>query len=92
MVCKNCRTTNSGNGYLYCILCEINMSDLLAKEFDFGDDEEEIIARSQIYGARTTASVRINPETGKIGGWESLFELLDMDNDFLAIDLEDADN
>jgi len=65
--------------------------DHLADEFDFGDDEERIISKSRIYGARTTASVKINPNTGKIGGWESLFELLKMDNDFLAIDLEDAD-
>jgi hypothetical protein len=60
-------------------------------EFDFGEDEETIIAKSKIYNARTTASVRIDKNTGKIGGWENFFELLDMDNDFLAIDLEDAD-
>jgi hypothetical protein len=55
------------------------------------EDGEDVVAKSRIYGARTTASVKINPNTGKIGGWESLFELLEMDNDFLSIDLEDAD-
>jgi hypothetical protein len=60
-------------------------------EFDFGEDEQTVIAKSKIYNARTTASVRINKDTGKIGGWESLFELLEMDNDFLAINMEDAD-
>jgi len=72
------------------MLCELAMSDALAMEFDFGEDED-LIAKSKIYGARTTASVRIDPNTGKIAGWESLFELLDMDNEYLAIDLEDAD-
>ena len=73
------------------MLCEISINSDSANGFDLCDDNIEDIKKSQIYGARTTASVKINPNTGKIGGWESLFELLDMDNDFLAIDLEDAD-
>ena len=73
------------------MLCEMAMTDSIDHEFDFGEDEQEIIARSKIYGARTTASVKIDPNTGKIGGWDSLFELLDMDNEYLAINLEDAD-
>lgn len=67
------------------------MGDNLANEFDFGEDEAAIIAKSKIFGARTTASVKINTATGKIGGWESLFELLEMDKEYLAIDLDDAD-
>jgi hypothetical protein len=73
------------------MLCDISKMEDLAEEFDFGEDEDRLIAKSRIYGARTTASVKINAKTGKIGGWESLFELLEMDNDFLAIDLEEAD-
>lgn len=73
------------------MLCEISKSENLAFDFDLCEDGEDVVAKSRIYGARTTASVKINPNTGKIGGWESLFELLEMDNDFLAIDLEDAD-
>lgn len=73
------------------MLCEFSLFDKLADEFDFGDDVEELIARSKIYGTKTSASVRIDPFSGKITGWDSLFELLDMDDDYLAIDLEDAD-
>ena len=73
------------------MLCEITRSGNIASDFEMMDDMDFLIAKSRIYGARTTASVKINPSTGKIGGWESLFELLEMDNDFLAIDLADAD-
>lgn len=73
------------------MLCEFSLFDKLADEFDFGDDVEEIIARSKIYGTKTSASVRIDPYSGKITGWDSLFELLEMDDEYLAIDLDDAD-
>jgi hypothetical protein len=48
----------------------------VASEFDLCDEvDQEIIEQSKIYGAKTTASVRIDPN-----------------NEFLAIDLEDADD
>ena len=90
MVCSNCRNPRS-NGDIYCLLCEMTVDGSLADEFCMMDDDEEMIAKSQIYGTQTTASVRINTKTGKIGGWESLFELLEMDNEYLAIDYDDAD-
>jgi hypothetical protein len=58
------------------MLCEITRSGNIASDFEMMDDMDFLIAKSRIYGARTTASVKINPNTGKIGGWESLFELL----------------
>lgn len=72
------------------MLCAMSKDEHIADDFDFGEDEEEIIAKSKIFGAKTTASVRIDKSTGKIGGWETLFELLEMDKEYLAIDLEDA--
>lgn len=57
------------------------------------DDEE--MGKAKAFGFQTTASVKIDTKTGKIGGWESLFELLQVENkefdhDFLAIDYDDA--
>jgi hypothetical protein len=79
------------DGSLYCFLCELALDGNLADEFDMLDDEEDVIARSKIYKCKTTASVKINTQTGKIGGWDSLYELLQMDEDYLVIDPDEAD-
>ena len=59
------------------------------------EDEDITLQKSKGYGFQTTASVKIDTKTGKIGGWESLFELLqkenqEFDHDFLAIDYDEA--
>ena len=79
------------DGTIYCFLCELSIGGNLADEFDMLDDEEEVISRSKIYKCKTTASVKINTQTGKIGGWDTLYDLLEMDEDYLVIDPDEAD-
>jgi hypothetical protein len=52
------------------MLCDMSLFETkVASEFDLCDEvDQEIIEQSKIYGAKTTASVRIDPNTGKISG------------------------
>lgn len=70
-VCPNCRQPSSTDGKIYCMLCEMAIDSEL--QFDQGREDEKIKGFHLTKAFEQTVSVKIDPKTGTIVGWDSLF-------------------
>lgn len=57
------------DGQFYCMLCEMSMHD--SGDMDAG------LHSSKAIGFKSTVSVKLNKETGKMEGWDSLFAFVE---------------
>jgi hypothetical protein len=64
-VCENCSSS------MLCMMCELSQSD------EIGPTDEEAVRKSKITGVKSIASVKYNPDTHNLEGWESLYALLE---------------
>lgn len=72
-MCENCSTRWRDDKF-YCDLCKLSLE---AEE----DDDMSIKPKlAKPSGFKSTASVKLNTKTGMIEGWDSLFALLDMED------------
>ena len=69
IICPNC--VSPIQGLLYCMLCG------MSKQADLMEIDEEQIKKSQIKGARSEFSVKMDTETGEIKGFEEFLNKLD---------------
>lgn len=103
-ICQACQVLKQGKAWCACCSLSIKQSSATerpnsqnapADDFDCLEQEDfdELVARSQMYGTRVTASVKVNRKTGKTSGWKSVFALLetDLDNDWEIEAFDEAD-
>jgi len=94
-ICQACQVLKENKAW--CVCCSLGVKPgqhSPADDFDCLDDDfDELVQRSQMYGTRVTASVKVNRETGKISGWKSVFALLEtnLGNDWEIEAFDEAD-
>jgi len=89
ILCNKCIGSKLANGTRLCILCTLNNHNTASTDISLGVSDELNKENGKAIGSwEQTVSVKRDPSTNTVIGWDSLYSVIDQENKLQADKLE----